>query len=121
MEFKRHSKSIDPGRHRCGGCRGDLVQVKPVPRRVNGGDGGKTAATPVSGYAGFVKLHFADLKRGMAGASHKEVMEALGRKYRAEKAGDGEEKGAVTVDGVAVELEGLKLGMGTSPVVIELD
>ncbi|KAJ4365887.1 hypothetical protein N0V83_008509 [Neocucurbitaria cava] len=39
-EFKRHSRSVDPGRHSCGKCRGRLAQVKPVPRG-GGGAGGK--------------------------------------------------------------------------------
>ncbi|KAJ6189529.1 hypothetical protein N7519_004437 [Penicillium mononematosum] len=35
-EFKvgRHSKSVDPNRHFCGRCRGNLEQIKPVPRAV---------------------------------------------------------------------------------------
>ncbi|KAI0122315.1 SprT-like family-domain-containing protein [Daldinia grandis] len=32
IEVKRHSKSVDTERQRCGGCRGRLVQIKPVPR-----------------------------------------------------------------------------------------
>ncbi|KAK5173076.1 uncharacterized protein LTR77_003198 [Saxophila tyrrhenica] len=74
-EFKRHSKSIDPARKVCGGCKGRLVQIKPVPRKQEGG----------GDYAGFVKEHFAQVKRGMVGASQKEVMEAVARNYRAEK------------------------------------
>lgn len=34
-EYGRHSKSIDTGKHRCGKCRGILVQVRPKPRRVD--------------------------------------------------------------------------------------
>lgn len=34
-EYGRHSKSIDPGKHRCGKCRGILVQVWPRPRKVD--------------------------------------------------------------------------------------
>jgi predicted SprT family Zn-dependent metalloprotease len=30
-EFKRHSMSIDPERHRCGNCKSRLTQIKPVP------------------------------------------------------------------------------------------
>lgn len=75
-EFKRHSKSIDPARHRCGSCRGQLNQTKPVPRKQTG----------ATGYAAFVKANFASLKQEMAGKSHKEVMSALGQKYREEKA-----------------------------------
>lgn len=33
--FGRHSKSIDPGRQRCGGCKGRLEQIKPKPRNVS--------------------------------------------------------------------------------------
>lgn len=80
-EFKRHSKSIDPARHTCGGCKSKLVQVKPVPR-----GGGAVVGGKVGGYAGFVKMHFAEVKKSLpAGSSQKEVMEAVGRKYREEK------------------------------------
>ncbi|OTA99310.1 hypothetical protein M426DRAFT_325231 [Hypoxylon sp. CI-4A] len=41
-EVKRHSKSVDTERQRCGVCRGRLVQVKPTPR---GGGGGAAAAS----------------------------------------------------------------------------
>ncbi|KAI1501535.1 SprT-like family-domain-containing protein [Biscogniauxia marginata] len=41
-EVKRHSKSVDPQRQRCGACRGVLVQVKPTPRGNN--SGGATAS-----------------------------------------------------------------------------
>jgi predicted SprT family Zn-dependent metalloprotease len=82
-EFKRHSKSIDPKRQTCGSCRSKLVQIKPVPR---GGGSAVAAGGAVGGYAGFVKAHFADVKRSLpVGSSQKEVMEALGRKYREEK------------------------------------
>lgn len=32
-EYGRHSKSIDPGKSRCGQCRGVLLQVRPKPRK----------------------------------------------------------------------------------------
>ncbi|KAK4496936.1 hypothetical protein PRZ48_011385 [Zasmidium cellare] len=114
-EFKRHSKSIDPKRQRCGRCRGLLVQVKPAPRKA-ATVGMGAATTPGKGYSGYVKEHFAELKRSMPGKSHKEVMEALGKKYRAEK----EKKGA-SVDDVAVDLGEMKLGGSDDPVVIESD
>lgn len=79
QEFKRHSKSIDPTKQTCGVCRGKIVQVKPVPRKQAGASG------PV-GYAAFVKQNFAGLKKDMVGASHKEVMTALGQRYRDQKA-----------------------------------
>lgn len=31
-EYGRHSKSIDTAKHRCGKCKGKLVQVRPKPR-----------------------------------------------------------------------------------------
>ena len=34
-EYGRHSKSIDTEKHRCGKCKGMLVQVRPVPRRAD--------------------------------------------------------------------------------------
>jgi predicted SprT family Zn-dependent metalloprotease len=33
-EYGRHSKSIDPEKHRCGKCKGLLVQVRPQPKKV---------------------------------------------------------------------------------------
>ncbi|EPS33284.1 hypothetical protein PDE_08246 [Penicillium oxalicum 114-2] len=35
QEYRRHSKSIDTGRSRCGTCRGMLQQIKPKPRNVS--------------------------------------------------------------------------------------
>ncbi|PPJ57665.1 hypothetical protein CBER1_00076 [Cercospora berteroae] len=137
MEFKRHSKSIDPKRHRCGGCKGNLVQIKPVPRggpaktaigKVEGGEaeenkGGAVAAPKINGYAAYVKQHFAQLKKSLpSGTSHKEVMEALGRQYRAEKAAAGtktaDSKAVSTADDVADKLANVKLNVKE---VIELD
>ncbi|KAM0716989.1 hypothetical protein Q7P37_006841 [Cladosporium fusiforme] len=97
-EFKRHSKSIDPKRHTCGSCRGKLVQVKPVPR----GGAGAVVGGKVGGYAGFVKMHFAEVRKSLPpGSSQKEVMEAVGRKYREEK-----EKGTLDGGGNAKEKGG---------------
>ncbi|KAK3070797.1 hypothetical protein LTR53_009831 [Teratosphaeriaceae sp. CCFEE 6253] len=80
-ECKRHSKSIDPKRQTCGSCRGTLLQIKPVPRKDAAGGGGAP-----TGYAAYVKTHFASVRAGLpSGASQKEVMEAVGRQYRAEK------------------------------------
>lgn len=42
-EYGRHSKSIDPEKHRCGKCKGRLVQVRPKPR----GSPKKTSRSPV--------------------------------------------------------------------------
>ncbi|KAF4548340.1 SprT-like protein [Elsinoe fawcettii] len=81
-EYGRHSKSIDPAKQRCGGCKGRLVQIRPAPR-------GKKE---VGGFAGYVKTHFAGVKKEMEGkgrkVGHGEVMAELGRRYRAAKEGD---------------------------------
>ncbi len=112
-EFKRHSRSVDPGKHSCGKCRGRLVQTKPTPRGVGGksvvaatertvsaqsGDlgglntMGKPVPTPApkTDYQIFVKQNFARIKaellaKGESGQMGK-VMEAVGREYREMKA-----------------------------------
>lgn len=105
MEFKRHSKSIDPTRHTCGACKAKLVQVKPVPRN--------TAGAKPTGYAGFVKEHFAAIKADMPGASQKEVMVRIGERYRAAKQGtsqaDHPAEPSAEIDTVAEELETIVL------------
>lgn len=126
-EFKRHSKSIDVQRHRCGVCKGDLIQVKPVPRGA-----GKSTATPpepgkksekpaVTGYAAYVKLHFASVKKGLPpGSSHKDAMQALSRKYQAEKAaGFSSPPLDDHIADVAEELKAVKLGDSLSPINLE--
>ncbi|KAL2829002.1 SprT-like family-domain-containing protein [Aspergillus cavernicola] len=35
QNYGRHSKSIDPNKHRCGKCKGLLQQIKPKPRSVS--------------------------------------------------------------------------------------
>ncbi|PWY94393.1 hypothetical protein BO94DRAFT_563051 [Aspergillus sclerotioniger CBS 115572] len=35
MDYKRHSKSIDVRKHRCGTCKGLLQQIKPKPRNIS--------------------------------------------------------------------------------------
>ncbi|TID14022.1 hmg box-containing protein [Venturia nashicola] len=78
VEYKRHSKSIDPKKHTCGVCKAPLVQTKPVPRK----EGAK-----VSEYQVFVKENFKRVKQERVGASHGEIMEILGREYREGKGG----------------------------------
>ncbi|PYI02641.1 hypothetical protein BO78DRAFT_472462 [Aspergillus sclerotiicarbonarius CBS 121057] len=50
-DYGRHSKSLDPRRARCGGCRGRLQQIKPKPRNVSP----LKATTPLRPTAGLVK------------------------------------------------------------------
>ncbi|KAL8658386.1 MAG: hypothetical protein Q9226_001030 [Calogaya cf. arnoldii] len=82
VEYKRHSKSIDPARHSCGKCHEKLVQVKPTPRREGKG---------TTEYQKFVKQNFARLKRERPEMSMGEVMAALGKEFReAKEKGPGE-------------------------------
>lgn len=45
-ELKRHSKSVDPTRQRCGLCRGNLIQVKPTPRGGSASASASATGTP---------------------------------------------------------------------------
>ena len=101
--FKRHSRSIDPGKHSCGRCREKLVQVKPPPRNA---EGKKTE------YQVFVKENFQRVKTEKGGAAHGVVMEEIGRLYRehkAKKAGSGSVVSEGSVDGLARELASVVL------------
>ncbi|KAK7416962.1 hypothetical protein QQX98_004873 [Neonectria punicea] len=71
-EFKRHSKSIDPQRHRCGSCKGLLRQTKPVPRAA-----GKTT----SRYLEFVKEQMAVVREENPGSPQKDVMKLIAVKW----------------------------------------
>lgn len=97
MEFKRHSKSIDPSRHSCGSCKNKLVQVQPAPRAANDGKMGG-----LSEYQKFMKVNFARLKRENEGLGQKEVMAVVGRKFREMKAEKGEERSS-SAEAVVVE------------------
>lgn len=98
-EFKRHSKSVDTGRHSCGRCKGRLVQTKPTPRQ--GGVGKEKGE-----YQVFVKENFARVKEEMdtRGEDTKmgKVVEAVAREYRQMKAKKGEKE-------LEEALEGLKI------------
>lgn len=70
-EFKRHSKSIDPSRHRCGSCKNQLKQIKPVPR------GG---AKP-SDYQVFMKKQMKVVKTKNPGSPQKEIMRMVAEEW----------------------------------------
>ena len=75
QEYKRHSKSIDPVKHSCGKCKTALVQIKPVPRKVEG----------VGEYQAFIKREHARVKTENPNAKFGEIMAILGREYKENK------------------------------------
>lgn len=110
-EYKRHSKSIDPERHRCGGCRGELRQVKPVPRGAGKeGDGGKNGGggnsgkdggggKKVSEYQVFMKEQMRLVKEERPGTPQTEVMKIVAARWALKREG----KGVVGAEGKATE------------------
>lgn len=74
-EYKRHSKSIDITKHRCGRCKAKLLQIKPAPR-----------VSKTSDYQVFVKEHFQRLRKEHVGESHGFIMKLVGELYRKSKA-----------------------------------
>lgn len=70
-EYKRHSKSINPERHRCGPCKGMLKQTKPVPRAS-----GKT-----SEYQKFVGEEMKRVREENPGSPQKEVMRMVAQRW----------------------------------------
>ncbi|CAI6095401.1 unnamed protein product [Clonostachys chloroleuca] len=65
--YKRHSKSINPSKHRCGTCKSELKQIKPVPR----------AASKPSEYQNFLKLNMKIVKEQNPGVPQKEIMKMV--------------------------------------------
>lgn len=110
LEYKRHSKSIDPGRHRCGACTGTLQQIKPLPRA--GGPG------KASEYQIFVRDQMKVVRAENPKVPQKEIMRLVAEKWAASarKGGsrtgeDGPTTGAALRD-VTDKLNELGLGIG---------
>ncbi|TAQ85821.1 hypothetical protein B7494_g5834 [Chlorociboria aeruginascens] len=117
LEFKRHSKSIDVERHRCGGCRSLLIQTKPAPR--NGG--GK-----MNEYQAFVKENMKKVMKENPGSPQKEIMGLVGKRYQNYKASkDLNSQSMESVDteeGESTTVEGEYLGQGViEPVARKLE
>ena len=101
LEYKRHSKSIDPSKHSCGNCKGKLVQVQPAPRE------GKR-----SEYQGFVKRENERVRLENPGAGFGEIMSILGREYKERRRDEVERAKSVKEDAAmeksgSIELESL--------------
>ncbi len=84
-EFKRHSRSIDPARHRCGRCKEELRQTKPVPRKKKE-EGAGAGGGAVSEYQAFVKAQMRVVKEENPKSPQKEIMKIVAGRWAAQKA-----------------------------------
>ncbi|KAI5842530.1 SprT-like family-domain-containing protein [Morchella snyderi] len=74
--YKRHSKSIDISRSRCGACKtGLLLQTHPPLREKR----------PITGYQAFMKENFGRIKAQNPGVPQKDVMKIVAQAYREAK------------------------------------
>ncbi|KAM0417002.1 hypothetical protein ACHAPT_013026 [Fusarium lateritium] len=106
-EFKRHSKSIDPQRHRCGSCKGLLKQTKPTPRGA--GAAGGPGKGP-SKYQVFVKEQMAVVRGENPGSPQKVVMKLIAEKWAKEGGGKtGRKGGNKGIDGVVEKMVDLTI------------
>ncbi|KAJ4423249.1 hypothetical protein N0V82_002110 [Gnomoniopsis sp. IMI 355080] len=72
LEFKRHSKSINPERHRCGACKSQLKQTKPAPRATQ---------TKESDYQRFMKEQMRLIKEENPGSPQKDIMRTVASRW----------------------------------------
>lgn len=72
LEFKRHSKSINLERHRCGVCKSELQQTKPVPRARPGKE---------SEYQRFMKEQMRVIKEENPGSLQKDIMKMVATRW----------------------------------------
>lgn len=111
VEYKRHSKSIDPARHRCGACGEALRQIKPRPRV---GATGKASA-----YQTFMKEQMKVIKAESPSLPQKEIMRMVAEQWAASPLKGKSSKLGVeaTTDGtlqdVTDQLNTLELGSGS--------
>lgn len=82
LEFKRHSKSIDPARHRCGSCKATLIQTRPVPRK---GTTQGHAEKKMTDYQLFVKQNMANVRQENPGSPQKELLSLVAKRYKESK------------------------------------
>lgn len=72
-ELKRHSKSIMPEKHRCGRCKGQLEQIKPVPRKTTSGP---------SEYQTFLKDQMKSIRAENPDLPQKDVMKIAASQWK---------------------------------------
>ena len=104
LEYKRHSKSIDPAKHSCGACKAKLSQIQPAPRKKGKSSEGEAS---LSAYQIYVKSNSARVRRENPGSGLGEVMKKLGEEFRDVKARKKveEKESSVAVDD-ELELDG---------------
>lgn len=116
LEYKRHSRSINPTRHFCGKCSGHLVQTKPLPRigrgdsAGQGGTGEGEARQKRGKYQDYVKMNFSTVRRENPGLGMAGWMVELGRRFREDNdqddaQADGPRKGSAIGQKVAYSME----------------
>ncbi|KUI72281.1 hypothetical protein VM1G_07985 [Cytospora mali] len=81
LEFKRHSKSINTERHRCGACKSELKQTKPVPRAKPGKE---------SEYQKFMKEQMKVIKQENPGCPQKDIMKLVASRWSQKEKESGE-------------------------------
>ncbi|KAF4947018.1 hypothetical protein FGADI_10741 [Fusarium gaditjirri] len=79
-EYKRHSKSIDTQRYKCGKCKGNLKQTKPAPR-------GAAAGKAPSRYQAFVKEQMGVVRGENPDSPQKVVMKLIAEKWAKQEGG----------------------------------
>ncbi|KAH7349383.1 SprT-like family-domain-containing protein [Plectosphaerella cucumerina] len=101
LEYKRHSKSINPERHRCGACKGTLLQTRPVPRG---------AGQPTE-YQRFVKEQMRIVREENPDSPQKDMMRLVAEKWartRGARASRSESREA-SVESMVAQLDDLVL------------
>ncbi|KAG6105005.1 hypothetical protein E4U13_008104 [Claviceps humidiphila] len=81
LEYKRHSKSIDIQRQRCGSCKGQLEQIRPTRRgKRNSNDG-----PGQSSYQLFVKEQMQLLKKANSNVLQQDLLQIVAKAWAAKK------------------------------------
>ncbi|TLS24585.1 hypothetical protein PpBr36_08273 [Pyricularia pennisetigena] len=100
-EYKRHSRSINPQRHRCGRCKGELRQTKPVPRgAAAGAKVGESKKKEPTEYQMFMKEQMKIIREENPGSPQKDIMKQVAERWSKvkPKTKGGAKKGACVDD-----------------------
>ncbi|ROW15774.1 hypothetical protein VPNG_02084 [Cytospora leucostoma] len=84
VEYKRHSRSINTDRHRCGACKGELRQTKPVPRARPAGE---------SEYQRFMKEQMKVIRLENPGCPMRDIMKLVASRWSQQEKEKGESGG----------------------------